>query len=156
MFNKRLIIFCLAMARIVRTRNFVKHFYPLTFFPASLSRILTDFARKEKCSLSRIPFRMSDKTSPCASRVSIFNPPDHTRHCSNTVLVLLQWPDCTLSRLGKLTLTRPTGDPVDSDPIVWMIRTDGLIPRDLAIPHETLTVFTHLACSQNAYCGHFA
>jgi hypothetical protein len=25
-------------------------------------------------------------------------------------------------------------------------RTDGLIPGDLAIPTETLTVFTHLAC----------
>ena len=41
------------------------------------------------------------------------------------------------------------GDPVDSDHYVGSLplATDGLIREDLAIPVQTLTVFTHLACS---------
>ena len=50
----------------------------------------------------------------------------------------------------------PTGDPVDSDPEVLAAKsrsfwTDGLIPVGLCYPSETLTVFTHLACSQKIY-----
>jgi hypothetical protein len=45
-------------------------------------------------------------------------------------------------------VSRPTGDPVDSDPAAvsnnW---TDGLILQGLCYPYKTLTVFTHLACS---------
>jgi len=45
-------------------------------------------------------------------------------------------------------VSRPTGDPVDSDPTVvvnsW---ADGLILEGLSYPYKTLTVFTHLACS---------
>ena len=93
---------------------------------------------------------MSDKTSSHASQVSIFNPPDHMSTALAQLLLLLQWPDCTLSPVG-VNPTGPTGDPVDSDPKVKFFRTDGLIPGDLAIPTETLTVFTHLACSQNAF-----
>jgi len=47
----------------------------------------------------------------------------------------------------------PTGDPVDSDPDFLTAKTALSEPtvwshKDFAILYETLTVFTHLACSK--------
>jgi hypothetical protein len=47
-------------------------------------------------------------------------------------------------------LSRPTGDPVDSDRILQspVGVTDGLALRGLSYPSRMLTVFSHLACSE--------
>jgi len=50
----------------------------------------------------------------------------------------------------------PTGDPVDSDPdvitaLAALSEPTVLSHTDFAILCETLTVFTHLACSQKIY-----
>ncbi len=48
-----------------------------------------------------------------------------------------------------MLVSQPTGDPVDSDHYVGspLLATDGLIRAGLSYPVQTLTVFTHLACS---------
>jgi hypothetical protein len=61
----------------------------------------------------------------------------------------LQPPDCTLGRLiGMVPMSRPAGDPVDSDHFAGspLQATDGLIRAGLSYPVRALTVFTCLAC----------
>ena len=112
-----------------------------------------------------------------ASQISIFNPSDHidtalTRCCGS-----LLWPDCTLSSLETLALknrqvTQSIATQKKNFIYSFLIfieiavlncnqekenvrcfyfQTDGLIPAGLWYPNETLTVFTHLACSQKIY-----
>ena len=75
--------------------------------------------KHEKCSLSRIPFQEVRQDIPSCFPGFIFQFTWSHEHCSSIIIQLLQWPDCTLSPAG-VNPTGPTGDPVDSDPNLWM------------------------------------
>ena len=71
--------------------------------------------KHEKCSLSRIPFQdVRQDILSCFPGFNFQSTWSH-EHCFSIIILPLQWPDCTLSPAG-VNPTRPTGDPVDSDP----------------------------------------
>jgi len=74
-----------------------------------------------------------------ASQTSIFNPSDHMDTALTRCYGSLQWPDCTLSLIRDVSSKEPIGDPVDSDPDVFIAKAALSEPmvwsqRDFAIP----------------------